>query len=370
MCDPPPLCQIFKLMKMDSYRRFVRSPLYQSCTLGGKLLPQLSTEAVLTGSWEEVAARSPLSNKKVEWLGRHGLRGRKGGGGTCVLLKYVLLLSQNRTKSQTPTACQAARLALKNRVRKEAPGEVLADLVLLGYALACILLHFFHHLITFYISFFISFIGNKRWIQQLWFRRWERLPRVCQIQRQCGARLPLQADGGQCNRAHVDDKTLHSRIRLKEYLTWSSALHGFWSFSSHAWLTALSSPSARMADCVPTLQNRGLEVGVGWGCRGWREATAVSICPMAAPRWPPRATANPSKTCWPACVRREASRWRMSSSTFTARRRWGLKLQQAVWERCPHALLVLTSSQPLTRSSFLKVTSLCLVHLGSLCSNR
>ncbi|CAG06292.1 unnamed protein product, partial [Tetraodon nigroviridis] len=25
--------QIFKLMKMDSYRRFVRSPLYQSCTL-------------------------------------------------------------------------------------------------------------------------------------------------------------------------------------------------------------------------------------------------------------------------------------------------------------------------------------------------
>ncbi|XP_029297984.1 regulator of G-protein signaling 14 isoform X2 [Cottoperca gobio] len=59
--------QIFKLMKMDSYRRFVRSPLYQSCTLTGvegKLAPQLSKETVSMGSWEDVATRSPLSNKK------------------------------------------------------------------------------------------------------------------------------------------------------------------------------------------------------------------------------------------------------------------------------------------------------------------
>lgn len=60
------LCQIFKLMKMDSYRRFVRSPLYQRCTLAsveGKLLPQ----AARTGSLEEVANRSPsTSDKKVE----------------------------------------------------------------------------------------------------------------------------------------------------------------------------------------------------------------------------------------------------------------------------------------------------------------
>lgn len=60
------LCQIFKLMKMDSYRRFVRSPLYQSCTLAsveGKLLPQ----SARTGSLEEVATRSPsMSDKKVE----------------------------------------------------------------------------------------------------------------------------------------------------------------------------------------------------------------------------------------------------------------------------------------------------------------
>ncbi|KAM6923667.1 regulator of G-protein signaling 14 isoform 2-T2 [Xenentodon cancila] len=59
--------QIFKLMKMDSYRRFVRSPLYQHCTLAsveGKLLPQLSTEPARMGSWEDVATRSPSSDKK------------------------------------------------------------------------------------------------------------------------------------------------------------------------------------------------------------------------------------------------------------------------------------------------------------------
>ncbi|XP_019730426.1 regulator of G-protein signaling 14 isoform X2 [Hippocampus comes] len=60
--------QIFKLMKMDSYRRFVRSPLYQSCTLAsveGKRLPPLSAEPFRTVSWEDVASRSPnLSDKK------------------------------------------------------------------------------------------------------------------------------------------------------------------------------------------------------------------------------------------------------------------------------------------------------------------
>uniref|UniRef100_A0A3P8VRJ7 Regulator of G protein signaling 14a n=1 Tax=Cynoglossus semilaevis TaxID=244447 RepID=A0A3P8VRJ7_CYNSE len=55
--------QIFKLMKMDSYRRFVRSPLYQKCTLAsveGKVLPELSNESTRLGSWEDVAVRSPL----------------------------------------------------------------------------------------------------------------------------------------------------------------------------------------------------------------------------------------------------------------------------------------------------------------------
>uniref|UniRef100_A0A3B5KVV7 Regulator of G protein signaling 14a n=1 Tax=Xiphophorus couchianus TaxID=32473 RepID=A0A3B5KVV7_9TELE len=59
--------QIFKLMKMDSYRRFVRSPLYQRCSLAsveGKHLPQLSTEPVRMGSWDDMANKSPTSDKK------------------------------------------------------------------------------------------------------------------------------------------------------------------------------------------------------------------------------------------------------------------------------------------------------------------
>nr|XP_061786495.1 regulator of G-protein signaling 14-like isoform X2 [Nerophis lumbriciformis] len=60
--------QIFKLMKMDSYRRFVCSSLYQSCTLAsveGKRFPQHSAQPFRTISWEDVASRSPnLSDKK------------------------------------------------------------------------------------------------------------------------------------------------------------------------------------------------------------------------------------------------------------------------------------------------------------------
>uniref|UniRef100_A0A3Q2ZPV9 RGS domain-containing protein n=1 Tax=Kryptolebias marmoratus TaxID=37003 RepID=A0A3Q2ZPV9_KRYMA len=63
--------QIFKLMKMDSYRRFVRSPLYQRCTLAsveGKLLPQIATKPAHMGSWEDVVSRGPSSDKKVHEL--------------------------------------------------------------------------------------------------------------------------------------------------------------------------------------------------------------------------------------------------------------------------------------------------------------
>nr|XP_019939592.1 PREDICTED: regulator of G-protein signaling 14-like isoform X2 [Paralichthys olivaceus] len=74
--------QIFKLMKMDSYRRFVRSPLYQSCTLatvGGKLLPQLSNEPLRVGSWEDVATKSPsFSDTKNRKSNSNSLPGGKG----------------------------------------------------------------------------------------------------------------------------------------------------------------------------------------------------------------------------------------------------------------------------------------------------
>ncbi|XP_039975158.1 regulator of G-protein signaling 14 isoform X2 [Xiphias gladius] len=73
--------QIFKLMKMDSYRRFVRSPLYQRCTLasvGGKLLPQVSHEPVHSGSLEDVTTRSPLlGDKKNKKSGSNSLPGGK-----------------------------------------------------------------------------------------------------------------------------------------------------------------------------------------------------------------------------------------------------------------------------------------------------
>ncbi|KAM9850296.1 regulator of G-protein signaling 14-like isoform 2-T2 [Aulostomus maculatus] len=74
--------QIFKLMKMDSYRRFVRSPLYQKCTLAsveGKLLPQLSTEPVHMGSWENVASHSPTLGDKT---GQKRLQKRGSWGDT------------------------------------------------------------------------------------------------------------------------------------------------------------------------------------------------------------------------------------------------------------------------------------------------
>lgn len=70
--------QIFKLMKMDSYRRFVRSPLYQSCTLAiveGKPLPPLSLETT-KGSRDNVN-RSPHSDKKNRKSDLSGLRSNK-----------------------------------------------------------------------------------------------------------------------------------------------------------------------------------------------------------------------------------------------------------------------------------------------------
>lgn len=69
--------QIFKLMKMDSYRRFVRSPLYQSCTLAiveGKPLPSLSDST--KGSQDNVS-RSPRSDKKNRKSDLSGLRSGK-----------------------------------------------------------------------------------------------------------------------------------------------------------------------------------------------------------------------------------------------------------------------------------------------------
>uniref|UniRef100_A0A8C7R1I9 Regulator of G protein signaling 14a n=1 Tax=Oncorhynchus mykiss TaxID=8022 RepID=A0A8C7R1I9_ONCMY len=75
--------QIFKLMKMDSYRRFVRSPLYQKCTLAsveGTPLPRIPPEPTSTGSWENMATASPsLNDNKKKKNKQREKRGSWGG---------------------------------------------------------------------------------------------------------------------------------------------------------------------------------------------------------------------------------------------------------------------------------------------------
>uniref|UniRef100_A0A4W5L0C5 Regulator of G protein signaling 14a n=1 Tax=Hucho hucho TaxID=62062 RepID=A0A4W5L0C5_9TELE len=74
--------QIFKLMKMDSYRRFVRSPLYQKCTLAsveGTPLPRIPPEPTSTGSWENMATASPSLNDSKKKDKQQEKRGSWGG---------------------------------------------------------------------------------------------------------------------------------------------------------------------------------------------------------------------------------------------------------------------------------------------------
>lgn len=68
-----------------------------------------------------------------------------------------------------------------------------------------------------------------------------------------------------------------------------------------------------MENSALVLQNRVMVVGA---------VTVVSTCPMAVLPWLPHVTASLLKTCCPACVRREASHWKMLSFTFMARTRW------------------------------------------------
>lgn len=65
MFDPRFGVKIFKLMKMDSYRRFVRSPLYQRCTLAS-VEDKLLLQPERTGSLDNVASRSPSTSNKVK----------------------------------------------------------------------------------------------------------------------------------------------------------------------------------------------------------------------------------------------------------------------------------------------------------------
>uniref|UniRef100_A0A8C7P458 Regulator of G protein signaling 14a n=1 Tax=Oncorhynchus mykiss TaxID=8022 RepID=A0A8C7P458_ONCMY len=89
--------QIFKLMKMDSYRRFVRSPLYQKCTLAsveGTPLPRIPPEPTSTGSWENMATASPSLNDNKKKKNKQ--REKRGSWGEVSYPK----VNVSRTESQ------------------------------------------------------------------------------------------------------------------------------------------------------------------------------------------------------------------------------------------------------------------------------
>ncbi|XP_070959080.1 regulator of G-protein signaling 14-like isoform X2 [Oncorhynchus clarkii lewisi] len=89
--------QIFKLMKMDSYRRFVRSPLYQKCTLAsveGTPLPRIPPEPTSTGSWENMATASPSLNDSKKKKNKQ--REKRGSWGEVSYPK----VNVSRTESQ------------------------------------------------------------------------------------------------------------------------------------------------------------------------------------------------------------------------------------------------------------------------------
>ncbi|CAL8355192.1 unnamed protein product [Merluccius merluccius] len=100
--------QIFKLMKMDSYRRFVRSPLYQSCSLAsveGRPLPSHLSEPGGFGSWEDMLTHSPsLSNgkKTKKPNGSPGkLRHNRGSWGGEVPVSHLTANKRNSLFSRT-----------------------------------------------------------------------------------------------------------------------------------------------------------------------------------------------------------------------------------------------------------------------------
>lgn len=73
----------------------------------------------------------------------------------------------------------------------------MADLMLLNYFLMYILLLYFTTSPWLSSCSFLP-IDNNRSIQHTWFGLPKRVPHVGQVEQQCGARLPLRADRGQC----------------------------------------------------------------------------------------------------------------------------------------------------------------------------
>lgn len=124
--------QIFKLMKMDSFRRFVRSSLYQSCTLAsveGKHLPPLSAEPA-EGSWDNVTRRSPPSDKKNKrsdsgglWSSKKALENQKRGswGEVEASAAHVLVSRKDQISAKSNSSVELGSLYRQLENRRSSP---------------------------------------------------------------------------------------------------------------------------------------------------------------------------------------------------------------------------------------------------------
>lgn len=270
---------------MDSYRRFVRSPLYQNCTLASvesQPLPQLTAEPVRMRSWENVANRSPtVSDKRKKSV-------------VCSVAFSVMTWWHGLTQNKQSRS--------SNQGGKNASEEQRQKRVSWGGSLsvgACVLVNKHVKACRDLTGTFIC--------RSTCHSLSERVQCACKVDQRRGSWLPLQAG---CGRYIYDIKhNTHFTIYRQIWLQEKKKQNIF-----HCYVFYV----CRMDIQVPAPQRRVVEL-VG---SGWKGATAVSTYLMAVPLWPLHVQDYPLETCSLACVRREASRWKMSSFTSMATTRW------------------------------------------------
>ncbi|XP_055080975.1 regulator of G-protein signaling 14-like isoform X2 [Periophthalmus magnuspinnatus] len=123
--------QIFKLMKMDSYRRFVRSPLYQSCTLTsveGKPLPPLSSEAN-KGSRDNVnkSPRSDKKNRKSDFSGLRNKHEKRGSWGEVEASAAHILVSRKESQMSSKSTSSVELGSLYRQIENGRPSALSSD---------------------------------------------------------------------------------------------------------------------------------------------------------------------------------------------------------------------------------------------------
>ncbi|XP_072295487.1 regulator of G-protein signaling 14 isoform X2 [Eucyclogobius newberryi] len=122
--------QIFKLMKMDSYRRFVRSPMYQSCiSVEDKPPPPQSSESN-KGSRDNVN-KSPHSDKKNRKSDLSGLRSKhhqkRGSWGEVEASAAHILVSRKESQMSTKSTSSVELGSLYRQIENGRPGPLPSD---------------------------------------------------------------------------------------------------------------------------------------------------------------------------------------------------------------------------------------------------